>query len=123
MSHPAFAFDHLHIISQNPKESANWDVQICGADLVVDTVARGAPQIFRELGGKTLIIRGQRPGEAPTAARERQPYADDSSHKTWETDHFGFLSHGDLRAFCVALRARGVLSRAPERRGRGAMAV
>jgi hypothetical protein len=94
MSNPAFAFDHLHIISQNPKASANWYVQMFGADIVADTVARGAPQIFLELGGKTLIIRGQQPGKAPTAARARQPYADDSSHHTWGTDPFGFLSHG-----------------------------
>jgi catechol 2,3-dioxygenase-like lactoylglutathione lyase family enzyme len=79
-----------------------------GADIVADTVARGAPQIFLERGGKTLIIRGQRPGEAPTAAREIQPYADYSSHNTWGTDHFGFLYHGDLRAFCDELRAQGV---------------
>src|SRR6266516_3718351 len=76
MSNPAFAFDHIHIISQSPQDSANWYVQMFGAEIVADTVARGAPQIFLELGGKTLIIRGQRPGEAPTAAREIQPYAE-----------------------------------------------
>ena len=108
MSNPAFAFDHLHIISQNPKASANWYVQMFGADIVADTVARGAPQIFLELGGKTLIIRGQWPGEAPTAARAIQPYADYSSHNTWGTDHFGFRYHGDLRAFCDELHAKGV---------------
>jgi hypothetical protein len=47
MSNPAFAFDHIHIISQNPKASANWYVQMFGADIVADTVARGAPQIFQ----------------------------------------------------------------------------
>jgi lactoylglutathione lyase len=108
MSNPVFEFDHIHIISQNPQDAANWYVQMFGADIVADTVARGAPQIFLELGGKTLIIRGQRPGEAPTAAREIQPYADYSSHNTWGTDHFGFLYHGDLRAkgarFPVALK-------------------
>ena len=67
MSNPAFEFDHIHIMSQSPKDSANWYVQMFGADIVADTVARGAPQIFLEIGGKTLIIRGQRPGEAPTA--------------------------------------------------------
>ena len=108
MSNPAFAFDHLHIISQNPKESANWYVQMFGADIVADTVARGAPQIFLELGGKTRIIRGQQPAEAPTAARAIQPYADDASYHTWGTDPFGFLSHGDRRAFCDELRAQGV---------------
>jgi catechol 2,3-dioxygenase-like lactoylglutathione lyase family enzyme len=119
MSNSAFAFDHLHIISQNPKESANWYVQMFGADIVADTVARGAPQIFLELGGKTLIIRGQRPGEAPTAARDIQPYADYSSHNTWGTDHFGFLYHGDLRAFYDELRAQGVRFPVPLKEGVG----
>ena len=108
MSNPAFKFDHIHIISQNPHESANWYVQMFGADIVADTVARGAAQIFMELGGKTLIIRGQRPGETPTTGNSIQPYADFSSHNEWGTDHFGFMYHGDLRAFCDELRAKGV---------------
>lgn len=119
MSHPAFAFDHLHIISQNPKASANWYVQVFGADIVADTVARGAPQIFLERGGKTLIMRGQRPGEAPTAARARQLDADDSSHHTRGTDHFDFLYHGDLRAFCDEMRAQGVRFPVPLKAGVG----
>ena len=32
MSNPAFAFDHIHIMSQSPKDSANWYVQMFGAD-------------------------------------------------------------------------------------------
>lgn len=108
MSNAAFVFDHIHIISQNPHDSANWYVQTLGADLVADTVSRGAPQIFLELGGKTLVIRGQRPGEAPTAAQPIQPYADFSSHNVWGTDHFGFIYRGDLRAFCDELGTKGV---------------
>ena len=108
MSNPAFEFDHIHIISQNPKASANWYVQMLGADLIADTVARGAPQIFMELGGKKIVIRGQRPGEDPTTPRPIEPYADFSSHNEWGTDHFGFLYRGDLREFCDGLRAKGV---------------
>jgi lactoylglutathione lyase len=119
MSNPAFAFDHLHIISQHPKESAHWYVQMLGANIVADMVASGAPQIFLELGGKTLIIRGQRPGEAPTAARDIHPYTDYSSHNTWGTDHFGFLYHGDLRPFCDELRAKGVCFPVPLKEGVG----
>ena len=74
----------------------------------ISTVPGGAPHIFLALGGKTLSMRGQRPGEAPTAAREIQPYADYSSHHAWGTDHFGCLYHGDRRAFCDELRAQGV---------------
>jgi len=108
MSNPAFAFDHIHIISQNPQESANWYVQMLGADIVANKVAYGAPQIFLELGGKTLIIRGHRAGEAPTPGRAIQPFANFSSHNTWGTDHFGFLYHGDLHAFHNDLKAKGV---------------
>ena len=34
MSNPAFTFDHIHIISQNPHDSANWYVQMFGAEIV-----------------------------------------------------------------------------------------
>ena len=68
MSNPAFTFDHIHIISQTPHESAKWYVEMFGAEIVADTIAYGAPQIFLELGGKTLIIRGHREGETPVPA-------------------------------------------------------
>ena len=108
MSNPAFRFDHVHIISENPRQSADWYVEMFGATIAADTVARGAPQIFVELGGMTILIRGRRPGEAPAAARPIQPFGDFSSHNAWGTDHFGFLYDGDLRAFHAELRAKGV---------------
>lgn len=108
MSNPAFEFDHIHIISKKPHDAANWYVQMFSADITADTVARGAAQIFLEIGGKTLIIRGQRPGEEPAIPRAVRQYADFTSHNEWGTDHFGFLYHGDLRTFCAELQAKGV---------------
>ena len=108
MSNPAFIFDHVHIISENPHASAAWYVEMFGATIAADTMARGAPQIFVELGGMTILIRGRRPGEDPVPARPIRPYADFSSHNAWGTDHFGFLYRGDLEAFCAELRAKGV---------------
>ena len=108
MSNPAFAFDHVHIISENPRDSAEWYVEMFGATIAADTVARGAPQIFVELGGMTILIRGRRPGEGPAPARAIRPYADFSSHNAWGTDHFGFMYKGDLAALCAELRAKGV---------------
>ena len=61
MSNPAFKFDHVHIISKDPEASANWYVEMFGATIAANTTARGAPQIFVELGGMTILIRGQRP--------------------------------------------------------------
>ena len=108
MSNPAFKFDHVHIISKDPEASANWYVEMFGATITANTMARGAPQIFVDLGGMTILIRGRRPGEAPAAPRPIRQYADFSSHDAWGTDHFGFLYQGDLAAFCNELGAKGV---------------
>ncbi len=108
MSNPAFEFDHVHIISQTPKVSAQWYEEMFGATITAETVTRDAPQIFVELGGMRIIIRGQRPGETPAEAKGIEAFADYSSHNGWGTDHFGFMSRGDLKAFCEELRAKGV---------------
>ena len=108
MTKPPLEFDHIHIISKDPHKSADWYVNILGAELTADTVARGAPQIFLEIGGKIIIIRGQRAGENPRSAKQVQKYNDFSSHNGWGTDHFGFLYNGDLKAFCDELRSKGV---------------
>ena len=108
MSNPAFKFDHVHIISQDPEASAKWYVEMFGATIAANTMARGAPQIFVDLGGMTILIRGQRPGEAPVAARPIRQFADFSSHDARGIDHFGFMYQGDLTAFCDELRAKGV---------------
>ena len=108
MSNPAFKFDHVHIISQDPEAAANWYVEMFGATITANTTARGAPQIFVDLGGMMILIRGQRPGEAPVAARPIRQFADFSSHDARGIDHFGFMYQGDLRAFCEELRAKGV---------------
>jgi catechol 2,3-dioxygenase-like lactoylglutathione lyase family enzyme len=108
MSNPTFKFDHVHIISGHPRASAEWYVEMFGATISADTVARGAPQIFVELGAMTILIRGRRPGEQPDPARPIRPYADFSSHNGWGIDHFGFMYEGDLAALCDELRAKGV---------------
>lgn len=108
MSNPAFRFDHIHIISRDPAAAAEWYEEMFGARIVRHTVSRAAPQIFVELGGMTLIIRGRRAGEDPAAGRPIRPHGDFSSHDTWGTDHFGFLYAGDLSAFCDELRRKGV---------------
>src|SRR5947209_4872860 len=65
-------------------------------------------RFFVELGGMTILIRGKRPGEAPTKKPPIRPFADFSSHDEWGTDHFGFMYEGDLTAFCDELRTKGI---------------
>jgi len=119
MSSPAFKFDHVHIISETPHASANWYVEMFGATIKADIVARGAPQIFVSLGGTTILIRGRRPGEDPLPTRPIQPYADFSSHNVWGTDHFGFMYNGDLTTFYDELRGKGVSFPVPLKQGVG----
>ena len=94
MSNPAFNFDHVHIISENPTASAEWYVEMFGATIAADTVARGAPQIFVDLGGMTILIRGRRPGEAPVAARPIRQFEDFSSHDARGIDHLASCTAG-----------------------------
>ena len=117
MSSSTLVFDHIHIISRTPKATADWYVEMLGATIAKDTVARGAPQIFIELGGKYLVVRGQRPGENPVETRLIEPQEDYSSHNEWGTDHFGFLFNGDLKAFCDELQQKGVVLSVPLKRG------
>ena len=117
MSNPAFSFDHVHIIARDPHASARWFAETLGATIARDTMARGAPQIFVELGGMTILIRGQRPGEAPKDATAIRDFGDFSSRNEWGTDHFGFMYRGDLTAFCDELKAKGVSFPVPLKRG------
>jgi catechol 2,3-dioxygenase-like lactoylglutathione lyase family enzyme len=119
MSNPAFKFDHVHIISQDPEASANWYVEMFGANIAASAMARGAPQIFVDLGGMTILIRGRRRGEDPAAARPIRQFADFSSHDAHGIDHFGFMYNGDLAAFCDQLRAKGVTFPVELKRGVG----
>jgi catechol 2,3-dioxygenase-like lactoylglutathione lyase family enzyme len=117
MSNPAFKFDHVHIIARDPHASARWYVEMLGATIARDTMARGAPQIFVELGGMTILIRGARPGEAPNDATAIRDFGAFSSHDEWGTDHFGFLYQGDLTALCKVLADKGVAFPVPLKKG------
>jgi lactoylglutathione lyase len=107
MSNPAFEFEHVHIISADPKAAADWYRDMLGADVAFEREVRGAPQIGVSLGGMMVLIRGRRPGEDPAATRPMRIIEDYSSHDEWGTDHFGYIYHGDLKAFCAEIRAKG----------------
>ena len=103
----SLSFDHIHLISENPKDAAAWYERILGGQIVADYELRGAPQINVQVGGMQVIIRGRRPGETPVSTRPMRDFADYSSHDEWGTDHFGYTYHGDLKAFCEEIRGKG----------------
>ena len=51
MSNPAFKFDHVHIISETPRASAEWYVEMFGATIRADTMARGCHHNSRSDAG------------------------------------------------------------------------
>jgi catechol 2,3-dioxygenase-like lactoylglutathione lyase family enzyme len=103
------AFDHIHLISRDPKAAADWYREMFGGEVTaVQENLRGAPQLDVKVGGMTSVIRGQRPGEQPAETRSIRQFDGYSSHDEWGTDHFGFTYRGDLRAFCTELKRKGV---------------
>lgn len=103
------AFDHIHLISHDAKATAKWYQEMFGGEIVAEQPQlRGAPQIDVRVGGMTLVIRGDRPGENPRETNPMQHFDGYASHNEWGTDHFGFTYRGDLRAFCDELKNKGV---------------
>ena len=103
------AFDHIHLISRDPQAAAKWYQEMFGGEITaVQEDLRGAPQIDVRVGGMTVVIRGQRPGEEPVDTKPMQHFDGFSSHDEWGTDHFGFTYRGDLMAFCDELTSKGV---------------
>ena len=100
-------FDHIHLIAKDPEATAKWYVDVLGGEIKASYQTRNAPQIHVNLGGMTLLVRGQRDGEVPCEPHPMREYADYSSHNEWGTDHFGYTYHGDLRTYCEELRSRG----------------
>lgn len=105
MSNTKIVFDHVHLVSTDPKATASWYVDKLGGRITDSNEVGGAPQIHVVFEGATLIVRGQRTGE----------HAVDKQGLTWGTDHFGFHVHGDFDGFCNALKSKGVVfTRDPE---------
>ncbi len=103
------AIDHIHLISRDAHAAAKWYCDIFGGEITaVQPDLRGAPQIDVKVNNLTLLIRGQRTGEAPVATKPMQHFGAYSSHEEWGIDHFGFTYRGDLRAFCDELKKKGV---------------
>jgi lactoylglutathione lyase len=100
MPNPNITFDHVHLISKDVAAAANWYVDKLGGDIVRNVTVKGAPQVYVEIGGGTmLIVRGERPGESTA----------EKPGLEWGVDHFGVRVKGNFEAFCADLKAKGVV--------------
>ena len=98
MNSSGIIFDHIHIISEDPRTAAAWYADRLGGAIVRDGDVYGAPQIYVAFNGATIIVRGLRAGEDIEKKARRQ----------WGVDHFGFLIEDDFDGFCEELRGKGV---------------
>lgn len=99
MTERTIFFDHIHLVSSDPRAAARWYAEKLGGTIASEAEVRGAPQLLLAFEGATIIIRGQRTGEEPA---ERQGLQ-------WGIDHFGFHVRGDLDAYCNELKRKGVV--------------
>ena len=98
MANTSISFDHVHLVSRDPKTAAAWYAEKLGGTIAGTHEVRGAPQVAVAFEGATLLVRGQRPGEQ----------AGEKGGLEWGTDHFGFHVRGDFDGFCDALKKKGV---------------
>jgi catechol 2,3-dioxygenase-like lactoylglutathione lyase family enzyme len=98
MRNANMVFDHVHLVSKDPKSTADWYAEKLEGKVVNRSEVRGAPSIVVAFKGATIIIRGQRTGEQ---VKEKNGIE-------WGTDHFGFRVDGDFDGFCGELKKNGV---------------
>lgn len=99
MPNQNITFDHVHLVSKDPRAAAAWYVDKLGGEIKRDGMVKGAPQVYVEIGGGAMIIvRGERPGESTGSKPGLE----------WGVDHFGVQVKGDFAAFCAGLKAKGV---------------
>jgi catechol 2,3-dioxygenase-like lactoylglutathione lyase family enzyme len=98
MPDASIAFDHVHLVSKDPRAAVDWYVEKLGGKVIRSAEAQGAPQISVSLGDAMIIVRGQRPAEQ----------AAEKPGVQWGVDHFGMRVTGDFDGFCAKLRSEGV---------------
>lgn len=98
MAEVTLAFDHVHLVSDDPNTSAQWYVDKLGGCIAKSAEVKGAPQIYVSLGGFMVIVRGQRPAEQAAGKPGLE----------WGLDHFGMRVQGDFDGYCAELKRKGV---------------
>ena len=98
MADVTLAFDHVHLVSDDPNASAQWYVDKLGGRIAKSAEVKGAPQVYVSLGGFFVIVRGQRPAEQASGKPGLE----------WGLDHFGMRVQGDFDGYCAGLKAKGV---------------
>lgn len=92
-----FNWDHVHIRTPNPEQTAQWFERMLGAE-VIRSMQQGAPRIDLKVGGQFVFL-------APVAAGDG--VAEPPVTPYQGLDHFGLTVSG-IDAIAAELKAKGV---------------
>jgi lactoylglutathione lyase len=94
---PAYSFNHIHLLTRDPKATAQYYHRMFGAKVIESIQSDGKPRIDLELGGVSIFIL-RAPPEQETPACPPGPYLG--------LDHFG-LRVSNLDEAVAELKAKG----------------
>lgn len=107
-------FHHVHVKGPDPRKTAQWYIDVFGAEIKQETVRGGAPFISLELGGALVNVSGAEDAE-------KLPRGDANRH--FGLEHFG-LSVDNIDELMPSLRRHHVeILHAPPAAANGARAV
>ncbi len=70
----AISFDHIHLRSPDPEETARWFEEMLGAEVVRSEQDGQPPRIDLKLGGADIFIAPVPPGDSTVGAPPRPPH-------------------------------------------------
>ena len=94
---PTFKFHHIHLLSRDPRATAQYYQRIFGAKVIESVQSNGKPRIDLDMHGLPIFILPV-PPEDPTPPGPPAPYLG--------LDHFGFLVD-NLDEAAAELKRRG----------------
>jgi len=92
-----FTYDHVHLRSPDPDETARYYERMFGAEIVKSVMSNGMPRTDVKLGGVMVFI-AQVPGDASLSEKPAGSYVG--------LDHLG-LRVKNIDAVCTELKAKG----------------
>ena len=92
-----FAYDHVHLRSPDPDETARYYERMFGAKLIKSVMSNGIERTDMELGGGSVFI-AQAPSDAELSDRPEGSYVG--------LDHLG-LRVRNIDSVCAELKAKG----------------
>ena len=94
----AFTWEHVHLRTPDPEETARWYQDKLGAEIIRTKMADGSNRIDLNLAGQKVFIAQAEPGKAGGAPRS--PYMG--------LDHFG-MTVTNMAEAVAELKAKGVV--------------